>query len=274
MEIQVLVENTSENINVKGIHGLSLLIKTIDKSILYDFGPRNSLIKNANLLSVNLEDIDFAVLSHNHIDHGGDLNTFCCVNKKAFIHVNTDLSEKLYTKILSFIKFPVGMKVKPEYKSRIVIHKETDKIYTNIYLLKLSQYINTSTLNQDLYIKKNNKFEEDSFQHESVLVINDNNELVVFCSCSHHGVSNILTDVECSFPDNKIKAFIGGFHMCNPLSNKKESELFVKNEITKLNNKNITYYTGHCTGNFAFKLFKNEFGNSFNKLSSGMRIII
>lgn len=274
MEIIVLVENSSYNQDIKGVHGLSLVIKTIDKTILYDFGPKNSLHKNANLLSIHLKDIDFAVLSHNHVDHGGDINNFCKLNKKALIHVNTDLSDKLYTKLFSFIKFPVGIRLKSRYKNRIVEHNKSEEIVKNTYLLKLSEYRNESSLNQDLYISRNGKLEKDDFQHESALVINDNNELVVFCSCSHHGVSNILNDVESSFPDHKIKAFIGGFHMCNPISKKNESEIFIKKEIVDLKKRNIIYYTGHCTGEFALTLFKNEIMDRVIKISTGMKIII
>ena len=274
MEIHVLVENSSANENIKGRHGLSLLIKTDNKSILYDFGPKNSLSKNADNLSVSLEDIDFAVLSHNHIDHGGDINNFCRLNNKAKIHVNTNLSERLYTKLFSFIKFPIGIKLNPEYRNRIIEDNNSDEIAENIYLLRLSDYISKSTLNIDLFIKKNNGYENDTFQHESALVIKDYNELVIFCACSHHGVSNIIDDAEKKFPGHKIKAFVGGFHMCNPVSKKNESEIYIRNEIERLKEKNIVYYTGHCTGDYAFSLFKSELKNKINKISTGMIISI
>lgn len=273
MEIQVIVENTTENTKIKGKHGLSLLIKTNDNLILYDFGPKNSLRSNSKKLCLTLEDVDLTVLSHNHIDHGGDINYFCKINKKAMIHVNTDLSDKLYTKLLSVIKFPVAIKLKNIFENRIVIHNSSEEIVKNVFVLKLSKYSHESTLNKDLYIIRNNKFVEDDFEHESALIINDDDdELVVFCACSHHGVSNIVEDVKKYFPNKKIKAFVGGFHMCNPISKKNEPAEYIEKEIQKLKQYKINYYTGHCTGEFAFNILKNELNNEMNRISTAMII--
>lgn len=274
MEIQVIVENTSDNNKVKGRHGLSLLITTNNTSLLYDFGPLNSLQQNAKYLGVQLHNVDIAVLSHNHIDHGGDINNFCLINKKALIHVNTDLSEKLYTKIMSFLYFPVGIKLNSKYRNRIVVHNNSEKILDYIHLVKLSKYKNKSNLNKDLYIKKNGKYRNDDFQHESAIVIEEDQELFVFCACSHHGVSKILEDVKHNFPNRKIKAFIGGFHMCNPVNKKNEKEEIIREEIEAIKKYDTNLYTGHCTGSFAFGLFTEELGNKVHKLSTGMRIEI
>lgn len=161
MEVQVIVENDSINPTIKGKHGLSLLINNNDKIILYDFGPRNSLHKNAKQLSIDLETVDLAVLSHNHIDHGGDLNAFCNINSKAHIHVNTDLSDKLYTKLFAFINFTVGIKLLPENRKRIIIHDKSEEIARNVFILKLSEYLYESTLNNDLFVKKDNILEKE-----------------------------------------------------------------------------------------------------------------
>ena len=108
MKITVLVENTiSENPNVKNLslqaeHGLSLHIQTEFDSkknyqILFDMGQSNLFQKNANLLGVNLESVDFAVLSHGHYDHGGlsssdsaqnGLFAFSKINQTSPIYIN------------------------------------------------------------------------------------------------------------------------------------------------------------------------------------------
>lgn len=274
MEIVILVENSSDNSSIKGKHGLSLLIKLSEQTFLYDFGPKNTLLKNAKALFVNLEAIDFAVLSHNHIDHGGAINQFCEINNKALIHVSTDLSEPLYSKFFSTLKIPVGTSLKPKHRNRVVSHEKSTEIAHNVFLTKLSPYTSASTLNKALFIKKNSAFMLDTFEHESALVVIENGELVVFCSCSHHGVSHILNDVELQFPSYKIKAYVGGFHMYNPISKKNENEKIINEEIIALKNRDIKYYTGHCTGELAFDLFKNEFGEKIKKINTGMKIML
>lgn len=270
MNFQVIVENSSQDTRAKGAHGLSILILTNEHRILYDFGPRHHLVKNSKSLSIDLNKIDFAVLSHNHMDHGGDINAFCKTNEHAPVHVNSPLDLKLYTRLLGSLMIPVGIKIDRLQSHRILQHPESQEIAPNVHLLKLSKYASESTINKELFIKRNNAFSNDHFEHESALVINDNTELVVFCACSHHGVGRILRDVESYFPNQKIKAFVGGFHLTNPINGKKESDYYIKHQIGELKQRDATYYTGHCTGDFAFNLIKSEMKNQIQKLSTGM----
>ena len=75
MKITVLTENTiSKNAEIsklplQGEHGLSLFIQTQNKNILFDMGQTNLFAKNASLLGINLQTVDFAILSHGHYDH-------------------------------------------------------------------------------------------------------------------------------------------------------------------------------------------------------------
>ena len=78
MKITVLAENTlSEKISqplkekLKTEHGLSLFIETENHKILFDMGQTNIFIENAKHLELDLENVDFAILSHGHYDHGG-----------------------------------------------------------------------------------------------------------------------------------------------------------------------------------------------------------
>ena len=52
--------------------GLSFLIEDEIK-ILFDVGHTDIFIRNAKLLDVSLDDIDYVVLSHGHWDHGDGL---------------------------------------------------------------------------------------------------------------------------------------------------------------------------------------------------------
>lgn len=77
MKITVLTENTiSKNaeiskLHLQGEHGLSLFIQTQNRNILFDMGQTNLFAKNASLLGIDLQTVDFAILSHGHYDHGG-----------------------------------------------------------------------------------------------------------------------------------------------------------------------------------------------------------
>ena len=91
--------------------------------------------------------------------------------------------------------------------------------------------------------------------------------MVIFNSCSHGGADNIINEVKETYPDKKIKALIGGFHIYNR----------TKDEVRKLaqsiKDTGIEeVYTGHCTGMKAYDILKEELGDKVHQLSAGMKI--
>ena len=76
IKITVLIENTKSNYELKSQHGLSFLIEFGSKGILYDFGQDKKFIDNCEKLQIDLTDINYAVLSHHHYDHGSGINDF------------------------------------------------------------------------------------------------------------------------------------------------------------------------------------------------------
>ena len=87
MKISVLVENTSRD-NYCTEHGLSLYIAlNSGKNILFDMGQGNLFLKNAQLLGCDIKDVDSAIISHGHYDHGGGLRYFMNLNDKANVYI-------------------------------------------------------------------------------------------------------------------------------------------------------------------------------------------
>ena len=77
MKFKILVENKTDSSLVKAEHGLAVYIETHGKKILFDSGASELLIKNAEAMGVDLENVDFAVASHGHYDHTGGFPAFC-----------------------------------------------------------------------------------------------------------------------------------------------------------------------------------------------------
>ena len=88
MIIKVLAENNAVSDEFDTEHGLSLYIETGGKKILFDTGETDVFVKNARRLGVDLADVDMAVVSHGHCDHGGGLNTFYKENAKAPVYLH------------------------------------------------------------------------------------------------------------------------------------------------------------------------------------------
>ena len=87
MRITSLLENTAAHPLVGAEHGLSLYIETEHHRILFDMGQTDLFARNAKVLGLDLSQVDLAVLSHGHYDHGGGLATFLEINHTAPVYL-------------------------------------------------------------------------------------------------------------------------------------------------------------------------------------------
>jgi 7,8-dihydropterin-6-yl-methyl-4-(beta-D-ribofuranosyl)aminobenzene 5'-phosphate synthase len=67
--------------------------------------------------------------------------------------------------------------------------------------------------------------------------------VVVFTACSHAGVVNVLTHARECFPDQKLYAVMGGFHLSG------ETERCIPETVRDIAGFGLTVIApGHCTG--------------------------
>ncbi len=85
MKLVTLVENKTESEKLRNKHGLSFYIESNEVKIIFDTGPDDTFLKNANKLGIEVSDVDFLIISHGHVDHGGGIETFIKYNHKARI---------------------------------------------------------------------------------------------------------------------------------------------------------------------------------------------
>src|SRR5665647_3863677 len=85
MNVTVLSENTKLNkskLNTE--HGLSFLVEKDGNKVLFDTGgSKGTAIQNANVLNLELSQVDAVVISHGHNDHTGGLLDFFILNDDA-----------------------------------------------------------------------------------------------------------------------------------------------------------------------------------------------
>lgn len=109
-------------------------------------------------------------------------------------------------------------------------------------------------------IVMNSDLTPDDFAHEMSLVLETEKGLVIFNSCSHGGVQNIIREVKEALPGKKIYAYIGGLHM----KGKKDGEeicTFTEEEVKALadtisGEEMEVLLTGHCTGEPAIDMLE------------------
>ena len=66
MKIVTLVENSCGAENCIAEHGLSIYIETEKHKLLLDTGQTDAVVKNAEVLNIDLSAVDTAILSHGY----------------------------------------------------------------------------------------------------------------------------------------------------------------------------------------------------------------
>jgi len=105
----------------------------------------------------------------------------------------------------------------------------------------------------------------DDFGHEQSLIFEKEDGVVVFNSCSHAGADNIIKEVMQVYPGRRIKAMIGGFHLFN------KTDDYVRAFASRLAATGVeSIYTGHCTGDRALVILREELGDMVHSFKTGL----
>ena len=265
MKITVLTDNKATD-GYKGEWGLSLLIEQDGKKLLLDTGASPLFAKNAEKSGIDLSKVDLAFLSHAHYDHSNGFGEFFRINKNAPLYLSGCCKENCYGKRWIFSKY-IGIKkgYAKSFHERLIYTDGFTAVSDGIYLLPHGEgdYSDYGRRN-GLFQKNGRKWSYDSFDHEQSLVIKTDKGLVIFNSCCHTGADNIINEVAEAFGGEKILALIGGFHLY------KSDDGEVMSLAKRIKETGIEkVYTGHCTGDKAFRLLKNELEDKAEELFAG-----
>ncbi len=257
MRITSLAENTSVSESIGAEHGLSLYIETEDHRILFDMGQTGLFAENGEKLGVDLSDVDIAVLSHGHYDHGGGLYKFLEINKTAPVYIN----ENAFGSFWHGEKY-IGIDVSPATSDRFVVISDEYKIGNGLMLYSCNRMKRAFNLGSfGLSVMRDGEKVSDDFTHEQYLLIEEDGKRVLISGCSHKGILNI---VDWFFPD----VLVGGFHFSGlPLDGT------LREYAEHLDKSGAVFYTCHCTGTEQFR-YMSSFMPKLRYLSGGDTIII
>lgn len=273
MRVTTLLENRTISKNYKNKHGLSLYIETANHKILFDTGTDDTFIRNAEKLGINLEEIDIAVISHGHYDHGGGLESFLKLNSKARIYIGRGAFDNHVVKILGIIKYNIGLNKELRNNNRLVF---VDKMLTIDEELTLFGDINGNKLvpkGNDRLLKEysERQVKKDNFEHEMNLLIYENGKYNLFCGCAHKGILNIIEKAK-EIVQSDLNAVIGGFHLMGMNVKESKSQDFLNELSNTLIDYGVhKYYTCHCTGEQAYSYLSEKISNLID-IKTGMDI--
>lgn len=272
MQVVTLLENESEQKNLKPAHGLSLYVETYKHKILFDVGPNSYFIKNAKQLGVNLEEIDILVISHGHFDHGSGLHKFLKINNKAVVYVSKYVFDD-HVKQKSNGYENIGIK-QPKQLDRFVFVDDDIYIDDEITIYAKVPFVETAIRDEKLKFYYNGRFIDENFAHEIYLVVQEEENTVLFSGCSHKGIENIIDTLE-SKHSISFTHIIGGYHF----SHYDSFDFKQTDYLTKLGQKfeqrqGSKFYSCHCTGKDAYQQLKMIMRDKIEHIKTGDVIFI
>jgi len=256
MTITVLSENCAGHYT-QAEHGLSYLVED-DVKILFDTGQSDLFIRNAEILNIDLNNIETIVLSHGHFDHGNGLKYLD--NKRLICHPGVFI--KRYRKEDKAHKENIGLALSEDQINEL-FHLTTIKtpllISNHVFFLGEIPRLNDFEAKTTDFITENDT--DDFVTDDTGIAVRTPSGLVVITGCGHAGICNTIEHAKKITGEKNIYAVTGGFHLKGAGEQTKQVIEYFKKE----NIKHI--HPSHCTDFIALAEFHNEFG--INQIKTG-----
>lgn len=272
IKITVLVEDSVRKRGLVAQHGLSMLVEILkdDKelTVLMDTGQdAEILLKNADILGVDLELVDVIVLSHGHYDHaGGLIGVLKEIGRPIPVIAHPKAFEGKFASKphLRYIGVNYTLKDVRNAGGIPVLSKTPVHIFDGVSTTGEIERTTSFEVVEGFLRIEGERLVEDEIPDCQSLIMWDEEDLVVLTGCAHAGVVNTIKHAMQISKAKKLKAVIGGFHL------EKASEQRIKltiEEISKFNSEIVAPM--HCTGFRATAKIAEAFNKQFKLLKTG-----
>lgn len=274
MDIQItaLIENSSVDKNLAAEHGLSVLVRTGQGSLLFDTGSSDAFLANARKLSEEVPgSIEHVLLSHNHYDHAGGLTALLeAAQLPMTVHTGRGFFSPKFSKQEGKRSYHHAFTDETDIRSmghRVKEHLEdTYELMKDVYIItNFPRDADPNWENHRFLRDYNGKEETDPFDDEISLVIRTSEGLLLLVGCSHPGILNIIAAVNHRFSD-PLHTVIGGTHL---VAAQGERLQYLIRKLTSM--QGIHFGLSHCTGNQAWEAL-NSAGAYCFPFHAGSRI--
>ncbi len=229
LSLTVLVDNnTLTDRYFMGEPGLSFLLETAGKKILFDTGYSGVFLANADKMGIGLRDLGFVVLSHGHLDHSGGLVTL-------IRHLTEAKIEKIKHEVPELIAHPRCFYPKEklplqnngsildeaEVRRQFPVNLSDRSVWITEDLVFLGEIPRKFAFELPDTGKRRIRFpdgrtEPDQLLDDSALAFRSHAGLVIITGCSHAGICNITEYAREICGENRIVDIIGGLHLLSP----------------------------------------------------------
>lgn len=257
MIINILNDNIASGI-CSAAHGFSWYIQA-EKNILFDAGPGKTAFANAETLGIDPNDNEFIILSHGHWDHGNGLKYL----KGGTLIAHPEIYRK---RLKKSNRQSIGLDMSKdiiENKFDVQLTTKPQQLTESIWFLGEINRENTWDSGYEDFILENGQ--PDTVPDDTGLVAKTNQGLVVISGCAHSGITNITLQAMRLFPNVRVHAVMGGFHL-KPGDKRIQPiiEFFKTIDVNQL-------YPSHCTAPEVICQLKSQIDVRFVKTGNVFR---
>ncbi|MDD4873821.1 MAG: MBL fold metallo-hydrolase [Dehalococcoidales bacterium] len=275
IKISTLSENTAKD-GFIAEYGLSMFVEADGKKILFDTGLSFSAVHNAQIMGIDLTDIDYIVLSHGHVDHTGGLcEMLRRMNKEVEVIAHPDIWESKYTlrdgqTKGKFIGVPQS---REELENRGACFKLTgESVHISEHIIttgEITMITGYEKIENNLLVKESGELHPDKLADDLALIIDTEFGLVVIAGCAHRGIINTLFHAQKLTGKELVYAVIGGIHLFRSSEERIEKTIA---ELKEMGTRKIG--VSHCTGFHATARLAQEFEGIFFLNNAGNRFTL
>ncbi|HOF18369.1 MAG TPA: MBL fold metallo-hydrolase [Phycisphaerae bacterium] len=271
--LTILVDNHSADAALKAEHGLSLLLSSPTRRVLYDAGATaETLLHNAAQLGVPLESVDAVILSHGHYDHTGGLEAVVRCRRGMHVYAHPDAFARRWAEkpgeTLRDISCPHHLRKLCELGAVIHAVKAPEKL--DGWLVLSGPIGGPPAGPAHFVVRRGDQMCRDGFEDELFAMVRGRSGWAVVSGCCHRGVRNTLKAARFLAKGEPIVAFVGGLHL-GSATDEEIDEAAAALEAAS-GDTPLDLYPLHCTGQKAVEAFRKRFGERVHPAAGGTKI--
>ncbi|MBN1845035.1 MAG: MBL fold metallo-hydrolase [Sedimentisphaerales bacterium] len=250
IRLTILVDNTSDRHTLLAEHGWAVWIEDDRHNILFDTGQSGIVQTNAQMLRIDLSQVDAIVLSHGHYDHTGGLMRVLDGAGRTDVYVHPEALQPKYSCSANAPNRNIGMPALTTLN--LAQHQSVQNL---VWTQQPTQIIPGCGVTG--FIPRRTRFEDvggpffrdafgtepDSIPDDQALFFDSADGLVVILGCAHAGVVNTLDWIAELTGRKEFFAVLGGMHLGSASAERIEQtiEAFRAYNIQRIG-------AAHCTG--------------------------